>query len=63
MSFLAFKDRAMLWYLSNHSAVGPWKAASLVTLPIDSGDVIGNHVCDNDLLIMLKRQLQSLVKT
>lgn len=55
--------RAVLWYLSNHNAVGPWETASLVTLPIYSGDVIGNRVCGNDLLITLKLQSQSLVKT
>jgi len=39
------------------------KRFSCVTLPIYSSDVMGNCVCDNDSLIMLKLQLQSLVKT
>lgn len=63
MSFLALKGRARLWYLNNHNAVRPWKTASLLTLPIYSQDVIGNRVCDNNSLIVLKHQVQSLVKT
>ena len=39
------------------------KQLPCVTLPIYSRDVIGNRVCDNDSLIMLKLQLWSLVKT